>query len=73
MQFYNKSLLQPITIVLHFRALKLIIHYKNDNNLLLIGMNISTVQQVCLKKTSLLMVGEPLSNKKRLIFLFYCI
>ena len=36
---YLKSLLQQITIVLHFIAVKLFIEYNNDNNLLLIGMN----------------------------------
>ena len=39
MQFYLKSLLQQITIVLHFIAVKLFKEYSNDNNLLLIGMN----------------------------------
>ena len=39
MQFYLKSLLQQIAIVLCFIALKLFMEYNNDNNLLLIGMN----------------------------------
>ena len=39
MQFYLKSLLQQIPIVLCFIALKLFMEYNNDNNLLLIGMN----------------------------------
>ena len=38
MQFYLKSLLLQITIVLHFIAMKLFIEYNNNNNLL-IGMN----------------------------------
>ena len=39
MQFYLKSLLQQIAIVLCFIALKLFMEYNNDNKLLLIGMN----------------------------------
>ena len=59
MQFYLKSLLQQITIVLHFIAVKLFIEYSNDN-LLLIGMNTFLLfSSSALKKTSLLMFGEP--------------
>ena len=52
-QFYLKSLLQQITmIVLHLIALKLFIDYNNDNNKPPIDWNehISTVRQVCVKK-----------------------
>ena len=60
MQFYLKSLLQQITIVLHFIAVKLFLEYSNDNNLLLIGMNTFLLfSSSALKKTSLLMFGEP--------------
>ena len=60
MQFCLKSLLQQITIVLHFIAVKLFIEYSNDNNLLLIGMNTFLLfSSSALKKTSLLMFGEP--------------
>ena len=63
MQFYLKSLLQQITIVLHFIAVKLFIEYSNDNNLLLIGMNTFLLfSSSALKKTSLLMFGEPFWN-----------
>ena len=63
MQFYLKSLLQQITIVLHFIAVKLFIEYSNDNNLLLIEMNTFLLfSSSALKKTSLLMFGEPFWN-----------
>ena len=63
MQFYLKSLLQQITIVLHFIAVKLFLEYSNDNNLLLIGMNTFLLfSSSALKKTSLLMFGEPFWN-----------
>ena len=39
MQFCLMLLLQQITIVLHFVALKLFMDYNNSYNLLVIGMN----------------------------------